>query len=160
MAKIICVKPIIATEQITATPTPLENPSTPASSFPNESRVFSESHDDFRIEQIEKLSAEVTALKSFIVEQLYVIKKSLEEFRLENVTPNNLELIETLKEEIRYLRNENITKTCITKSENQAIDHVKAINKSPSTGQCHPDRSNYENLASGRNTSSKYLLRE
>ena len=63
------------------------------------------------------------------MEQLYVIKKSLEEFRLENVTPNNLELIETLKEEIRYLRNENITKTCITKSlnENQTIDHVKAI---------------------------------
>ena len=49
------VKPIIATEQIAATPTPLENPSTPASSFPNESRVFSKSHDDFRIEQIKKL---------------------------------------------------------------------------------------------------------
>ena len=99
-----------------------------ASSFANESRVFSESHDDFRIEQIEKLSAEVTALKSFIVEQLYVIKKSVEEFRLENVTPNNLELIESLKKEIRYIRNENITKTCIIKSlnENQATDHVKA----------------------------------
>ena len=63
------------------------------------------------------------------MEQLYVIKKSVEDFRLENVTPNNLELIETLKEEIRYLRNENITKTCIIKSltENQATDHVKAI---------------------------------
>ena len=123
------VKPITATEQIAATPTPLENPSTPASSFPKEPRVFSESHDDSRIEQIEKLSAEVTALKSFIVEQLYVITRSVEDFRLENVTPNNLELIETLKEEIRYLRNENITKTCIIKSltENQAIDHVKAI---------------------------------
>ena len=53
----------------------------------------------------------------------------MEDFRLENVTPNNVELIETLKEEIRYLRNENITKTFIIKSltENQAIDHVKAI---------------------------------
>ena len=60
----------------------------------------------------------------------------MEDFRLENVTPNNLELIETLKEEIRYLRNENITKTCITKSltENQAIDHVKAI-KTPKVHQ-------------------------
>ena len=114
------VKPIIATEQIAATPTPLENPSTPASSFPNEPRVFSESHDDFRIEQIENLSAEVTALKSFFMEQLYVIKKSVEGFRLEKVTSNNLE--------IRNLRNENITKTYITKSltENQATDHVKA----------------------------------
>ena len=123
------VKPIIATEKSTATPTPLENPSTPASSFPNESRVFSESHDDYRIEQIEKLSAEVTAQKSFIAEQLSVIKKSVEDFRLENVTLNNLKLIETFKEEIRYLRNENITKTCIIKSlnENQATDYVKTI---------------------------------
>ena len=122
------VKTSTATEQIAAIPTPLENPSTLASSFANESRVFSESHDNFRIEQIKNLNAEVTALKSFVEEQLYVIKKSVEEFRLENVTPNNLELIETLKEEIRYLRNENITKTCIIKSltENQATDHVKA----------------------------------
>ena len=63
------------------------------------------------------------------MEQLYVITKSVEDFRLGNVTPNNLELIETLKEEILYLRNENITKTCIIKPlfENQATDHVKAI---------------------------------
>ena len=86
------VKPSIGTEEIAAPPVPLENPSTLASSFPNESRVFSESHDDFRIEQIENLSAEVTALNSFIVEQFYVIKKSVEDFRLENVTPDNLEL--------------------------------------------------------------------
>ena len=53
----------------------------------------------------------------------------MDDFRLENVIPNNLELIEILKEEILYLRNENVTKTCIIKSltENQAIDHVKAI---------------------------------
>ena len=52
----------------------------------------------------------------------------MEDFCSENVTPNNLELTETLKEEIRYLRNENITKTYIMKSlfENQARDHVKA----------------------------------
>ena len=43
------VKPSIATEQIAATPTPLENPSAPASSFPNKSRVFSKTHDGFRI---------------------------------------------------------------------------------------------------------------
>ena len=58
-------KPSIATEQIAATQTPLENPSTPSSSALNESRLFSIlSHDDFRIEQIENLNAETTALKS------------------------------------------------------------------------------------------------
>ena len=52
----------------------------------------------------------------------------MEDFRSENITPNNLELIETLKEKMRYLRNENITKTYVIKSltENQATDHVKA----------------------------------
>ena len=61
------------------------------------------------------------------MEQLHVIKKSVEDFRSENFTPNNLELIETLKEQIPYLRNENITKTYIIKSltENQTTDHVK-----------------------------------
>ena len=101
---------------------------TPFSSVPDESRVFSKSHDDFRIEKIENLNAELTALKSFIIEQPYVIKKSVEDFRSQNFTPNNIELIETLKEEICYLRNENITKTHIIKSltENQATGLVKA----------------------------------
>ena len=63
--------------------------------------MFSKSHDDFIIEQTENLNMEVTALKSFKMEQLYVIKRSVEDFRSENVAPNNLEFIETLKEEMR-----------------------------------------------------------
>ena len=61
------------------------------------------------------------------MQQLYVIRASVEDFRSENVKPN-LELNETLKEEIRSLRNENITKTNIIKSltENQATGDVKA----------------------------------
>ena len=95
------VKPSIATEQIAATPTPLENPSPSSSS--NESRIFSKSHDDFRIEKIESLNAEVTALKSLIMEQLYAIKKSMYDFRSENITSNSLELIETLKKKYAIL---------------------------------------------------------
>ena len=70
----------------------------------------------------------MTALKSFIMEQLYVIKKSMKDFHSENITPNNLKLIETLKKEIRYLRNENKTKIYIIKSltGNQATGYVKA----------------------------------
>ena len=62
------------------------------------------------------------------MEQLYVIKKSVEDFRSKNSTPNNIELIETLKKEIRYFRRENITKTYIIKplTENKATGHVKA----------------------------------
>ena len=86
------VKLSIATKQVAATRTPLENPSTQSSSVPNKSHIFSKSHDDFRIEQIKKLNTEVTALKSLIMEQLYVIKKSVKNFLSGNVTPNNLEL--------------------------------------------------------------------
>ena len=69
----------------------------------------------------------MTTLKSFIIEQLYLIKKSVRVARSENVTPNNLELIEALKDKMCYYRNENLTKAYITKvlTENQATDHVK-----------------------------------
>ena len=112
MVKILIV---LKTEQIAATPTFLEIPTTPPSSAPNQSCVFSKSDDDFRIEQIENLNAEVAAMKSFIMEQLYVIKKSVKDFCSENITPNNLELMETVEKEIGYLRNENITKTYVGK---------------------------------------------
>ena len=39
----------MAIEQIAAIPTPLENRTKPLASAPNQSRVFSESNDDFRI---------------------------------------------------------------------------------------------------------------
>ena len=87
----------------------------------------------------------MTALKYLIMEQLYFTKKSVEHFHSENVTPNNLELIEALKEEVGYLKNEKITKTYI----------IKSLIKRPLTGHCHPDRSNSQNLAPGRNNSPK-----
>ena len=91
------------------------------------------------------------------MEQLYLIKRSMEDFRSENDKQNHLELIETVKEEIRYLRNENITKTFIINflAENQATDHVNNNTKSPSTGHYHPDRRNSENLTPRRNNTSK-----
>ena len=100
----------------------------------------------------------MTGLKSFIVKQLYATKKSVEDFCPQSVTPNNLEHIETLKGEIRYLRNENTTKINILKSltENQATynnnnNNNNSNTKRPSTGHCHPDRSNCEKLAARGN---------
>ena len=65
------------------------------------------------------------ALKSFIIEQLYVIKKSIEDFKDQENIPNSdsLVLIQSFKEELHYLRNENLAKTSITKSltENHCI---------------------------------------
>ena len=44
-----------------------------------------------------------------------MINLQIRDQRKSPVTPNKPEHIETLKKEIRYLRNENITKTSITK---------------------------------------------
>ena len=63
----------------------------------------------------ENLNVEVSGLKAFILEQLYVIKNFVDDIRSETVAPNNLEFIEALKEEIRHLSNENSIKTYIIK---------------------------------------------
>ena len=81
--------------------------------------------NDMKDEQINNLNAEVKALKSFIIVQLYVIKKSIEDFKGQKNISNSGSsvLIQSLKEELHYLRNENLAKTSIIKSltENHCI---------------------------------------
>ena len=74
--------------------------------------------NDTKDEEINNLNAEVKALKSFITEQLYVLKKSIEDFKGQENIPNSNSsvLILSLKEELHYLRNENLAKTSIIKS--------------------------------------------
>ena len=62
------------------------------------------------------MNAEVKALKSFIVEQLYVIKKSIEDIKCQESIPNSSDLLQPLKEELSYIRNDNLNKTSIIKS--------------------------------------------
>ena len=72
--------------------------------------------NDTKDEQINNLNAEVKAVKSFIIEQFHVIKKSIEGIKGQENIPNSSVLIQSLKEELNYLRNENLTKTSIIKS--------------------------------------------
>ena len=72
--------------------------------------------NDTKDEQICNLNLEIKALKSFIVEQLYVIKKSIEDIKCQESIPNGSYLLQSLKEELSYLRNENLNKTSIIKS--------------------------------------------
>ena len=62
------------------------------------------------------MNAKVKALKSFIVEQLYVLKESIEDIKCKETRPNSSGLIQSLQEELSYLRNENLNKTSIIKS--------------------------------------------
>ena len=56
-------------------------------------------YNGFKIKQTKHLDADVSSLKEFIREQLYVIKRYVEGIRSETVISNNLELIESLKKE-------------------------------------------------------------
>ena len=82
------------------------------------SGISSEQPTDFLVndtkdEQIYNLNAEVKGLKSFIVEQLYVVKKSIEDIKRQESIPNSSDLLQCLQEELSYLRNENLHKTSI-----------------------------------------------
>ena len=78
------------------------------------SDIFNKSPDP-RDEKIKELVAEISALKDFVIEQLYLIKKALPSINYENERIPNADLLENLKEEIRYLRNDNLNKTEIIK---------------------------------------------
>ena len=107
------------------TPVPAKSASTQTQTTPV-SPISNEQPTDFIVndandEQIYNLNAEVKALKSFIVEQLYVIKKSIEDIKCQGSIPNSSDLLQSLKEELSYLRSENLNKTSIIKSLTETI---------------------------------------
>ena len=72
------------------------------------SRISNEQPPDFIVndtkdDEIYDLNAEVKALKSFVVEQLYVIKKSIEDIKCQESIQNSSDLLQSLKEELNYL---------------------------------------------------------
>ena len=60
---------------------------------------------DLKDEWIEQLNAEAKALKSFIKEELYLMKKTIEDLKGQKATPNHSAVPEPLKKELIYLRN-------------------------------------------------------
>ena len=54
---------------------------------------------DLKDERTKQLNSELKALKSFIMEQLYVMKKLIENLRGQKTTPNHSVVKESLKEE-------------------------------------------------------------
>ena len=67
---------------------------------------------DFK-DQIMPLNAEIEALKSFFLEQIFVVKTSLEE---KHQSAGDCNHVESLKEEIKYFREENQMKIFIIKT--------------------------------------------
>ena len=68
------------------------------------------SKHDLKDERIEQMNAELKSLKSFIREELHVMKKMIEDLQGQKATPNYAVVIKSLKEELINLRNEKLTK--------------------------------------------------
>ena len=71
-------------------------------------------------EQTERQNIEIQALKAFFKEQVYILKKSLEE--LANPINNNESLISELNDQLKYLKEDNKNKTEIIKVLTENID--------------------------------------
>ena len=71
-------------------------------------------------EQTERQNIEIQALKAFFKEQVYILKKSLEE--LANPVNNNESLISELNDQLKYLKEDNKNKTEIIKVLTENID--------------------------------------
>ena len=100
----------------------------PASPISGEQQIDFTTNDT-KDEQSDNLNAKVKTLKSFIIEQLYVIKKLIENFKCQENIPNNSVLIQSLKDVLNYLRNKNLAKTSIIKS--LAENHCVSANINP-----------------------------
>ena len=94
-----------------------------------------ENKHDLKDKQTEQLNAELKALKSFIREELHVMKKIIEDLQDQKTTPNYSVVAESLKEELIYLKNENLTKTQIIKTitENQHLPSTSSKQNSSNT---------------------------
>ena len=92
-------------------------------------------------EQIERQNIEIQALKAFFKEQVYILKKSLEE--LANPVNNNESLISELNDQLKYLKEDNKNKTEIIKVLTENIDkrllsHEEFSNILNSKSATHP----------------------
>ena len=69
------------------------------------------------------MNADLKDLKSFIKEELYVMKKMIQDLPGQKATLNHSVVTQSLKEKLIYLRNENLTKAQIMKTitENQHL---------------------------------------
>ena len=106
-------------------------------------------------EKIENLIIELTALKLFVQEQFYIMKKQLEE----TIPESTKQLpFSSLRSEIEYLREENRTKSLIIKqlTENKSMTSSCSCNV-VSTSKDHVDKNSKESVNSLENNKKNQI---
>ena len=89
---------------------------------------------DLKDKRIEQLNAKLQALKPFIREGLYFMKKMIEDLQGQKATPNHSVVAGSLREGLIYLRNENLIKMK-TITENQHLPSTLSAQGSSNAGE-------------------------
>ena len=108
---------------------------------------------DFK-DQIMRLNSEIEALKSFFLEQIFVVKKSLEE---KHLSVGDCDHVKSLKEEIKYLRAENQMKTAIIKTVSEKGKSLAQCSVSVMTPILDPSKGNPKSNSPSKSTRSEFL---
>ena len=101
------------------------------------------------------LETELTALKSFVLEQLFLIKNSIEEIKDPNHEAANLTCVAMFTEQIEYLKKENKVKNSIiqslTRKYNNIFNSTATYNSNNNNNNNNNNNSNANNNDNNNN---------
>ena len=109
--KLLCENNELFDDEISPTPVP----GSPNTSTKDTNKI-SDVLNDVKKDLMRHVNSEVENLKALIDNEFTTIRKSIENLKRTNFINDNMSLIDSLKEEVAYLRKENIIKTEIIKS--------------------------------------------
>ena len=109
---LLCEDKELFDDEISATPLP-GTPNTPTKDTNKISDIVL---NDIKKDLMRHINSEVENLKAPIDNEFTTIRRSIEDLKRKNFIADNMSLIASLKEEVAYLRKENIIKTEIIKA--------------------------------------------
>ena len=109
---LLCEDKELFDDEISATPLP-RTPNTPTKDTNKISDIVL---NDIKKDLMRHINSEVENLKAPIDNEFTTIRRSIEDLKRKNFITDNMSLIASLKEEVAYLRKENIIKTEIVKA--------------------------------------------
>ena len=130
--KLFCENNELVDEEIS--PTPL--PGTPNTPTKDKNKISDIVLNDIKKDIMRYVNSEVENLKALTDNEFSTIRRSIEDLKRKNFITENMSLIDSLQEQVAYLRKDNIIKTKIIKSlteKNEVVAPVFLQNESPNS---------------------------
>ena len=148
--KLLCENNKLVDGEISSTPVP----GPPNTSAKDTNKISDIVLNDIRKDLMQHVNRKVENLKVLIDNEFTTIRRSIEDLKRTNFITENMSLIDSLKEEVTYLRKENIIKTEIMKSlteKNQLVAPVFLQNEYPNS-ESNTSLANNEKISHTKNS--------